>query len=167
MYRQLNFQQFYVLPSVFMCLVWIWEQTGVISLHNINWLVFITETQCFYCAVPFHTIRLILVFKQGLLHLFLPMSQLSPFAAERSVPREGYRSGKRCQGDDSHVLMDSNWVATSCGDPQLDITLHSDTTFVVLFSYQHHAPNGSHSASFPILFDSLFTSHSPRHWQCR
>ena len=59
--------------------------------------------QCVYCAVPFNIIRLILVFKQGLLHLFLSMSQLSPFAAERSMPREGYRSGKRCQGDDSHV----------------------------------------------------------------
>ena len=32
--------------SVFMCFVWIWEQTAIISLHNINWLVFITETVC-------------------------------------------------------------------------------------------------------------------------
>jgi hypothetical protein len=31
--------------------VWIWEQTAVISLYNINWLVFITETECVYCAV--------------------------------------------------------------------------------------------------------------------
>ena len=37
--------------SVFMCFVWIWEQTAIISLHNINWLVFITETECVYCAV--------------------------------------------------------------------------------------------------------------------
>ena len=29
--------------SVFMCFVWIWEQTVIISLYNINWLVFITE----------------------------------------------------------------------------------------------------------------------------
>jgi len=29
--------------SVFMCLMWIWEQTAIISLYNINWLVFITE----------------------------------------------------------------------------------------------------------------------------
>jgi len=26
--------------------VWIWEQTAIISLYNINWLVFITETEC-------------------------------------------------------------------------------------------------------------------------
>ena len=37
--------------SVFMCFVWISEQTAIISLHNINWLVFITQTQYVYCAV--------------------------------------------------------------------------------------------------------------------
>jgi len=37
--------------SVFMCFVWIWEQTAIISRYNINWLVFITETECVYCAV--------------------------------------------------------------------------------------------------------------------
>jgi len=34
-----------------MCFMWIWEQTAIISLYNINWLVFITETVCVYCAV--------------------------------------------------------------------------------------------------------------------
>ena len=34
-----------------MCFVWIWEQTAIISLYSINWLVFITETECIYCAV--------------------------------------------------------------------------------------------------------------------
>ena len=37
--------------SVFMCFVWISEQTAIISLYSINWLVFITETTCVYCAV--------------------------------------------------------------------------------------------------------------------
>ena len=37
--------------SVFMCFVWIWEQTAIISLYRIDWLVFITETECVYCAV--------------------------------------------------------------------------------------------------------------------
>ena len=37
--------------SVFMCFVWIWEKTAIISLYSINWLVFITETECVYCAV--------------------------------------------------------------------------------------------------------------------
>ena len=37
--------------TVFMCFVWISEQTAIISLYNINWLVFITETKCVFCAV--------------------------------------------------------------------------------------------------------------------
>jgi hypothetical protein len=37
--------------SVFMCFVWIWEQTAIISLYNTNRLVFITETESVYCAV--------------------------------------------------------------------------------------------------------------------
>ena len=43
----------HVLPhtAVFMCFVWISEQTAIISLYNINWLVFVTETESVYCAV--------------------------------------------------------------------------------------------------------------------
>ena len=37
--------------NVFMCFVWISEQTAIISLYSINWLVFITETESVYCAV--------------------------------------------------------------------------------------------------------------------
>ena len=37
--------------SVFMCFVWIWEQTAIISLYSINWLVCITETESVYCVV--------------------------------------------------------------------------------------------------------------------
>jgi len=37
--------------SVFMCFVWISEQTAIISLYNINWLVCITKPQSAYCAV--------------------------------------------------------------------------------------------------------------------
>ena len=45
--------------SVLMCFVWIWEQTAIISLYNINWLVFITETQCVYCAVRAGSLQII------------------------------------------------------------------------------------------------------------
>jgi len=37
--------------GVFMCFMWIWEQTAIISLYSINWRVFITETERVYCAV--------------------------------------------------------------------------------------------------------------------
>ena len=43
-YRKFNIQQFYVLPTqLYLCFVWIWEQTVIISLYSINWLVCITE----------------------------------------------------------------------------------------------------------------------------
>jgi hypothetical protein len=37
--------------SVFMCFIRSLEQTAIISLYIVNWLVFITETECVYCAV--------------------------------------------------------------------------------------------------------------------
>jgi hypothetical protein len=37
--------------SVFMCFVWISQQTAIISLYNINWMICITEAQSVYCAV--------------------------------------------------------------------------------------------------------------------
>jgi hypothetical protein len=40
-----------LLSIVFVCFVWISEQTPIISLYSINLLVFVTETECVYCAV--------------------------------------------------------------------------------------------------------------------
>jgi hypothetical protein len=37
--------------SVFMCFVWISEQTAIISLYSINRLVFVAESGSVYCAV--------------------------------------------------------------------------------------------------------------------
>jgi hypothetical protein len=51
--------------SVFMCFVWIWEQTAIISLYNINWLIFITETECVYCTVRSGYLNII-AFNSGL-----------------------------------------------------------------------------------------------------
>jgi len=52
--------------SVFMLFVWIWKQTAIISLYNINWLVFITETECVYCAVRTGPLYSFIEFKLGL-----------------------------------------------------------------------------------------------------
>ena len=41
--------------SVFMCFVWISEQTAIISLYSINWLVFITDTNCLMRTDQFTT----------------------------------------------------------------------------------------------------------------
>ena len=52
----------YVLPTqLYFCVVlWIWEQTAIISLYSINWLVCITETECVYCAVRNGSLYIIL-----------------------------------------------------------------------------------------------------------
>ena len=58
--------------SVFVYFVWISEQTAIISLYNINWLVFITETVCVYCAVRAELLSIIQVSfcRQGLVLSF-------------------------------------------------------------------------------------------------
>ena len=63
-----------------MCFVRIWEQTAIIFLYNINWLVFITETMCIYCNPNVFTV--ILVYQTVIL-FFYPYtrnecSQLNP-----------------------------------------------------------------------------------------
>jgi hypothetical protein len=40
-----------------MCSVRITEQTAIISLYSINWLVFITETECVYYAVRIESLN--------------------------------------------------------------------------------------------------------------
>jgi hypothetical protein len=37
--------------SVFMCFLRISEQTAIISLYSLHWLVFITQKESVYCAV--------------------------------------------------------------------------------------------------------------------
>jgi len=37
---------------VYLCVLYVTEkQTAIIFLYSVNWLVFVTETDCVYCAV--------------------------------------------------------------------------------------------------------------------
>ena len=58
--------------SVFMCFVWIWEQTAIVCLYNIIWLLFITETESVYWAVGAECLNIIQVNLQPVLVLFSP-----------------------------------------------------------------------------------------------
>ena len=49
--------------TVFMCFVCISEQTAIISLYNINWMVFITDNRSAHCAVRTAFISVILKHK--------------------------------------------------------------------------------------------------------
>jgi len=75
-----------------MCFMWIWEQTAVISLYNINWLVFITETVSVYCAVRTGSLNIIQV------NLSLQMCNFAlrtPPAAAAAVPKLTVKRGVR------------------------------------------------------------------------
>jgi hypothetical protein len=37
--------------TVYLCVLYGSQKRKIISLHSINWPVFITETECVYCAV--------------------------------------------------------------------------------------------------------------------
>jgi hypothetical protein len=49
-HQQINIQQFYILPThtVFMCFVFISEQTATCAPYDINWSVFITEMKSYH-----------------------------------------------------------------------------------------------------------------------
>jgi len=54
-----NIHKFHVLPSqyIYVFFVWIWEQTAIISLHSINWLVCITDLTLYGPVVTICTVR--------------------------------------------------------------------------------------------------------------
>ena len=51
---------YFLLTQCVYMFVCIWEQTAIISLYSINWLVFITETECVYCSVRTGSLYIIL-----------------------------------------------------------------------------------------------------------
>ena len=87
--------------SVFMCFLWIWEQTAIISLYNINWLVCITETECVYCAVRSRSLYVMLSFETSA--VYYPVTQLRAAQQNEIVDMERgkeiedlYRMTKTC-----------------------------------------------------------------------
>jgi len=67
MHQQYNIQQLYALPTLYLCFVFIWEQTATCATYSINWLVFITEMKSVYSAV-----------RTGSLHKAVCASSLKP-----------------------------------------------------------------------------------------
>ena len=74
--------------SVFVCFVWIWEQTAIISLYSIKWLVCITETECVYCAVRTESLNTSRVTWLG--RLGADVWSLGPHLPWRTSPLEIY-----------------------------------------------------------------------------
>jgi len=52
MYSQFNIQQFYILPTLYLCVLYLSEnKQRLVPIYSINWLVFITEMRSVYCVV--------------------------------------------------------------------------------------------------------------------
>ena len=71
--------------NVFMCFVWISEQTTIISLYNINWLVFVTETECVYCAVRTRSLYIILRSAHSVFMCFVWIWEQSAIISQYSI----------------------------------------------------------------------------------
>jgi hypothetical protein len=73
--------------SVFTCFVSVSEQTVIISLYNINWQVFITETVCVYCAVRTESSHII----QTNLNVYTAEARIQPQVSPHQIC--GWQSG--------------------------------------------------------------------------
>ena len=122
LYHQLNIHSSTFCPhSVFMCFVWIWEQTAIISLYSINWLVFITETECVYCAVRTESFYAIKINLNIRIFIFIPLL------------REG-RAGKDSDPSNEIILFLSlltfSWLLPSYFSLSLSISLSLSLSLV-------------------------------------
>ena len=74
--------------NAFMCLVWVWEQTAIMSLYSMNWLVFAVQKECslrgtnliftYKSDYPAFTLPSVLLLHTHL-HFFFPHSSLLRF----------------------------------------------------------------------------------------
>ena len=71
--------------SLFLCFMWISEQTAIISLYNINWLVFVTETESVYCAERTGSLNIIQVNSSSFGRGIAQAISRRPFATEARI----------------------------------------------------------------------------------
>jgi hypothetical protein len=111
--------------SVFTCFVWISEQTAIISLYSINWLVFITDTECVYWAVRTGSSNISQV-------NFVKGRALPQAVSRRPLPRSGFDPGS------VHVIFMADKVAPRQGFLTivrfcLSVSFHQFSIFTFLY----------------------------------
>jgi hypothetical protein len=97
-----------------MYFVWISEQTAIISLYNIKWLVCTTETECVYCAVRTGCLYIIsLNFNFVFLWVRRSFTGLSPemSAFDPRLFHVGFMVGKLALG---HVFSEKFGFSSRC-----------------------------------------------------
>ena len=117
--------------SIFMCFVWIWEQTAIISLYNINWLVFITDGVCLLRGTDWIVVWNLDRFLSSKRHSMSQAVSCRPLTAE-----------ERAQSQVSPCQI--------CDGQSGSGTDFSSSTSV--FPRQHHPINAPHSYSTLTLF---------------
>ena len=120
--------------SVFMCFVWISEQTTIISLYNINWLVFITE-DCVYCAVRTESLNIIQV-NLGSHYAKMKITVKKKHPATHSFCNGGAAHNNRSDTIQS-VQNHSSTAWHPTGDLQLIIHLLSAESSQADFEHRH------------------------------
>jgi hypothetical protein len=106
MYHQINIHNSTFCPhSVFMCFVWIWEQTAITSLYSINWLCFRNpKLKCLRCMVFWYILKIFLSLFFSFFHchfIFRTLCPVSPSSKICCAPNCGACTyvalGSRCE----------------------------------------------------------------------
>ena len=96
MHQQFNIQQFYVLPTLYLCFVFIWEQTATCATYSIKWLVFITEVKSVYCAVRTGSLNIVVCAS----YLKGQSTKLITFETKKSQRSESRFNSLYCNSDE-------------------------------------------------------------------
>ena len=153
-----------------MCFVWIWEQTAIISLYSINWLVFITETECIYCAVRTGSlyIRINLEFLRWMTSLQITVTYPpGPSQSIRTSPPPNQCLVPKLQGLIFHAQLEYIQVCACDGERAFE-TWTSFTNYIILQSSVSStdtkcSSTNHHLNSFTAnrMFSTVFTTARP------
>ena len=132
--------------SVFMCFVWIWEQTTIISLYNINWLVCITETECVYCAVQTVSLHIILRSAHTVYLCFVWISEQTAIISLHSINWLVFITETECvycavwTGSLYIILRSAHtvYLCVLCGSENKQRLLNDPWTYPPIHTSQYH-----------------------------
>jgi len=139
MHHQFNIQQLYALPTLYLCFVFIWEQTATCATYSINWLVFITEMKSVYSAV-----------RTGSLNKAVCASSVKYSKAFQVLPFTRYKLLKQQISERSSYIY--IWFRTNCCYP-------TNATFVFPWSARLGMPGAC--CSFLMFYCIHFCLYIP------
>jgi hypothetical protein len=115
-----------------MSFMWISEQTAIISLYSINWLVFITETENVYCAVRTGSLNTTQdrILGPTLHAQLVPWTHVSPHASHAALPTiSKFRHNAAPQTQNSVQMLNSHPLQHTSSIPPAFFTYQPSTLF--------------------------------------